>query len=77
MQNITMITISGDMFLFDNDLTQEGCLSLQSLANSDVFKHRISSEDNQITISCFISLAKQNLGIILNPVQITFVVRIK
>lgn len=78
MQSVIMITIKGDMFLFDNNgLTEKDYNDLQNLA--DFQRENILHEykDENDIYKQFIQEAKTNLNIVLEPVEISFVVRVK
>ena len=77
MQTVIMITISGDMFLFNNILSDEECTALQTIANLETFRKTLDFSSGSNACSQFISAVKEDLGISLEQVKVSHVVRVK
>jgi len=78
LRSIIKLTISGDVFLFeDNGFTQEQKNNLQKMADI-VSQKKIQQKFSTEKELClwFINEAKANLGINLEQLEISFVVRI-
>ncbi len=77
MKNILMITFYGNIFLFDNNLSLAECSLLQQLANSEQFRKSLDFNDSASILSKYLDAVKQDLGITLDTVKISYIVRIK
>jgi hypothetical protein len=75
--NILMITFIGNMFLFDNDISEEEYIAIQTIANSERFKHTLDSKEHEDFLSSFLDKIKMDLNISLKPVKISHIIRIK
>ena len=78
MRSIIKLTISGDVFFFeDNGFTQEQKNNLQNMADivSQKKLQQKSSSEKELCL-WFINEVKANLGINLEQVEVSFVVRI-
>lgn len=77
MISAIMITINGDMFLFkDYNFKVEEYNALQYLSDSD-FKTGFLNDSESNICSRFVEKAKTKLNITLDPIKISFVLRIK
>jgi hypothetical protein len=76
MKELLMITFYGNMFLFDNHLNAIECESLQDLANSGLFKESIDINNYSETLSKYLDMVYQKFSITLDPVRISYIVRI-
>jgi hypothetical protein len=77
MLSIIMLSINGDMFLFkNNDFTAEQYDALQGLADSGLEWKNALEDDEKRICSRFVENVKTSLQISLEPVEISFVVRI-
>ncbi len=76
MKEVIMVTINGDIFLLNNTINAKEYGYLKELACSEQFKNGIlsSSEDN---CEKFIHAAERDLGISLEPVKISYVIRVQ
>jgi hypothetical protein len=73
MKNAIMLSISGTMFLFeDNDFTIENKIALQELARNIEVKRMNEGE----VFKHFMDTTKNELGIDLHEIKISFVMRI-
>lgn len=77
MRKSIMVTINGDILLFNNNLSEQECASLQDLANSAPFKESFNLENAANFQSQFVDAVKRDLGISLEPIKISYVVRIQ
>ncbi|MBU7006894.1 hypothetical protein [Phosphitispora fastidiosa] len=78
MRSIIKLTISGDVFFFeDNGFTLEQKKNLQNVADIVSQKRLQQKISNEIELCLwFINEVKANLGIGLEQVEVSFVVRI-
>ena len=76
MQTIIKVTINGEMFLFNNCISKQEYDSLQALAGAAQFRASLNLEDETNIQLHFIDAAKQQLGIHLEPIKISHVIRI-
>lgn len=78
MQSLVILTISGDEFFFENSgFTAEQQADLEVLAQRAFIDHpKLKELTEQELCSWFISAAKEQFGIILKSIKISFVVRI-
>ena len=77
MQKVIIVTINGDISLFNDNLSELENISLQRLVDSDQFKNSLDFQDKRNFQTQFISSVKQKLGIALEPIKISSVLRIK
>jgi hypothetical protein len=77
MENILMITFWGNMYLFKNNLNEEECASLQAIADSERFKKNLDFKDTSSILPKFLDEIKTDLGISLDPVKISHIIRIR
>jgi len=77
MQKIILITIDGDFFLFDNNLSKRECADLQVLANSETFRKSLNFHCKDSVLSQFIYAVNQELNIFLKLIKVSSVIRIR
>jgi hypothetical protein len=71
-----MITFGGNMFLFDNDISDKEYISIQTIADSERFKHTLEFKGHERVLSSLLDKTKTDLNISLNPVKISHIIRI-
>lgn len=77
MNSLITLFISGDMYLFDNDITPEQLSQLTALAkDKTLLCTDLSKVNSQDIFNWFIDEAKLQLGIILHQVKIDSIIRI-
>ena len=73
MHSVIKVAISGKTLLYNNTLTDEECTSLQKLADSILLSNFTDADIK----AQFIREAQNNLGVSLEPVTISHVIRIR
>lgn len=77
MKTIMAVAINGRKLLFDNVLSEQEYIALQSFADSFLSKIPADLSDISGIEPIFIDAVKTELNICLNPVKISHVVRIR
>ncbi|WP_058301064.1 hypothetical protein [Gorillibacterium timonense] len=79
MLSVIVLSINGDMYLFkNNDFSIAQYDALQGLANSVLgWKYYLGEGDEKMICSHFVEEVRTSLQISLEPVEISFVLRIK
>ena len=79
MQAVILLYVSGDMFYFeDNNFSPEQKKALETLAlcaPKNIFETKTNQEDR--ICSWFVDAAKEKLGIVLNQVKISLIIRLQ
>jgi hypothetical protein len=77
MRTAIMVSVNGDMFLFNNILSEHEYRSLQSLADTFLYREFSDSPEISDVESKFVDKVKTDLNIYLEPIEISYVIRIK
>ncbi len=78
MKSVIIVTINGDMFLFeDNGLSSNDRDDLQKIADLQKEKNLTIKQDEKSICEQFVKNAESELNIILEPVGVSRVLRIK